>query len=60
MIAQFKGESRKDAIINHFSLDIVEEEDFFKYVEEMGYSENSEDAILESLVEMFRKNKDDK
>lgn len=60
MIAQFKGESRKDAIINHFSLDIVEEEDFFKYMEEMGYSENSEDAILESLVEMFRKNKDDK
>lgn len=54
MIVQFQGESRKDAIIHHFSLDIVEEEGFFQYIEEMGYDENSDDEILESLVVMYR------
>lgn len=54
MIVQFQGENRKDAIINHFSLDIEEEDEFFQYIEEMGYSEDSEDAILESLIVMYR------
>ena len=45
MIVQFQGEIRKDAIINHFSLDI-EEEEFFQYIEKMGYSEDSEDDIF--------------
>lgn len=56
MITQFKGESRKEAIINHFSLDIEEEDQFFKYVTEMGYSIDDEDDVLESLHEMWLKN----
>jgi hypothetical protein len=54
MIVQFQGENRKDAIINHFSLDIEEEDEFFQYLEEMGYDENSDDEILESLIVMYR------
>ena len=57
MIVQFSGEDRRDAIINHFSLDIEEEEAFFAYIEEMGYTIDSDDVILENLVEMWRKNK---
>ena len=54
MIVQFQGEIRKDAIINHFSIDIEEEEEFFQYIEKMGHSEDSEDDILESLIVMYR------
>ena len=57
MIAQFRGETRKESIINHFSLDIEEEEGFFQYLEEMGYDENSDDEILESLIIMYRDEK---
>jgi hypothetical protein len=58
MIVQFNGENRKDAIINHFSLDVSQEVSFFEYIQDMGYDENSDDDILESLMEMWRKNLD--
>jgi hypothetical protein len=54
MIVQFSGEDRKDAIVNHFSLDIVEEEQFMAYIEEMGYSIDDEDDIIEHLCQMWR------
>lgn len=57
MIAQFSGETREEAIINHFSLELEEEEPFFEYVKSMGYSIDSEDEILESLIVMFRETK---
>lgn len=53
MIIQFQGEDRMQAIVNHFSLDIEEEEDFIEYIESMGYSIDSEDEILENLHQMF-------
>jgi len=55
MIAQFQGEDRRESIVNHFSLDIEEEEDFFIYIEAMGYNEDSPDEILENLIVMWRK-----
>jgi hypothetical protein len=54
-IAQFSGETRKESIINHFSLDLEEEVYFFKYIEALGYDENSSDELLTSLHEMFIK-----
>lgn len=56
MIVQFSGETREEAIINHFSLDLEEEEQFFKYIIEMGYTIDSADEILENLIEMMRAN----
>lgn len=53
MIVQFKGESRKQAIVNHFSLDIEDEESFFKYIKEMGYSIDDNDDLIESLHDMW-------
>lgn len=55
MIAQFQGEDRRESIVNHFSLDLEEEDLFFEYIESMGYSIDSEDEILESLHKMFNK-----
>ena len=56
MITQFKGETRKQAIINHFSLDISEEQAFLKYIKAMGYTIDSEDSIIEGLHEMWESN----
>lgn len=56
MITQFKGESRKQAIANHFSLDINEEKAFFKYITDMGYEIGASDDIIESLHEMWNNN----
>lgn len=56
MIAQFKGETRKQAIVNHFSLDISEEEQFFKYLSDMGYTVDADDETIESLHEMWEEN----
>lgn len=56
MIVQFQGETREQAIVNHFSLDLEEEEGFFKYLESMGYSIDSEDEVIESLISMYRAN----
>jgi len=53
MIPRFQGETREDSIINHFSLDIVEEVTFFEYIEEMGYSIDDSDDLIESLHKMF-------
>jgi len=53
MITQFQGEDRKDAIVNHFSLDIDEEDCFFEFIQEMGYSMDDSDEIIESLHKMF-------
>jgi hypothetical protein len=55
MIVQFKGETREEAIINHFSLDMEEEDLFMQYISEMGYTINDSDEVIESLHEMFRK-----
>lgn len=54
MIVQFSGEDRKDAIVNHFSLDIVEEDLFLGYVKEMGYSIDDDDEIIENPCSMWR------
>lgn len=54
MIVQFSGEDRREAIVNHFSLDIVEEDAFFDYVNVMGYTIEDEDEIIENLVKMWR------
>lgn len=43
MIVQFSGETREEAIVNHFSLDIVEEDLFLAYIKQMGYSIDDED-----------------
>jgi hypothetical protein len=59
MIVQFSGESREDAIVNHFSLDIEGERLFLAYIKEMGYSIDDDDAIIENLCQMWRKNRDD-
>ncbi len=56
MITQFKGEDRKDAIVNHFSLDIVGEESFFDYLASLGYTVNDDDEIIESVYDMWEKN----
>jgi len=53
MIPRFQGETREDSIINHFSLDIVEEVTLFEYIEEMGYSIDDSDDLIESLHKMF-------
>jgi len=53
-ITQFQGESRRDAIVNHFSLDLEEEYEFFHFIEEMGYDENAPDVIITSLHEIFK------
>jgi len=57
MITQFNGESRKDAIINHFSLDIEEENGFLEYIEFMGYTVEADDEKIESLYSMWDKHK---
>jgi len=56
MITQFSGETREQAIINHFSLDMIEEEAFLKYIKEMGYTIDAEDSIIEGLHEMWESN----
>jgi hypothetical protein len=53
MITQFNGESRRDAIINHFSLDSIEEGRFFLYIKHMGYTIDAEDEIIENLHKMW-------
>lgn len=53
-IVQFSGENRYDAIVNHFSLDIVEEENFFNYLKEMGYTIDEEDDVITHLIQMWR------
>lgn len=55
MITQFQGEDRKEAIANHFSLDLDEEELFFEFIEKMGYTVDDEDSIIESLNVMWLK-----
>jgi len=52
-ITQFQGESRRDAIINHFSLDIEEECRFFLYIKHMGYTIDADDEIIENLHQMW-------
>lgn len=55
-ITQFKGETRKQAIVNHFSLDMTEEDSFLKYIKDMGYTVDSDDDVIEGLHEMWEKN----
>jgi hypothetical protein len=56
-ITQFSGEDRKTAIINHFSLDIEEENIFFNFIKDMGYTVDIEDEILESLYIACKRDK---
>ena len=46
---QFPGETDWDSIVNHYSLDIVEEEDYYQYVKEQGHDKDTELGILLSL-----------
>ncbi len=55
-ITQFQGEDRRDAIVNHYGLDMVEEESFFEALEQMGYSENSTDNEIESAHVIWKHN----
>lgn len=55
-ITQFQGESRERAIVNHFGFDIIEEEQFLKYIVDMGYTIDADDETIESLHEMWNKN----
>lgn len=56
-ITQFPGEHRQLSIINHFSLDIEEEAIFFTFIKEMGYTEDAEDEIIESLYIACKRDK---
>lgn len=56
MITQFQGESRKQAIVNHFSLDIDEERQFISYIGHMGYTIDADDDIIENLHHMWEEN----
>lgn len=58
MITQFQGESRKQAIVNHFSLDVEEERQFISYIGHMGYTIDSDDDIIENLHSMWEKQND--
>ncbi len=49
MTVQFAGESNWDVIVNHNSLDIVEEEEFGKFVIAHGHNKESELHILEAI-----------
>jgi len=53
-ITQFNGESRRDAIVNHFSLDVEVEDGFFEFIKELGYDEDDSDEMIESLYEIFK------
>lgn len=52
-IVQFQGETRRDAIINHFSMDLEDEYRFFEFIQDMGHDENAPDEIIISLWEIF-------
>lgn len=56
MITQFKGETRKQAIVSHFSLDIDEERQFISYIGHMGYTIDADDDIIENLHQMWEEN----
>lgn len=58
-MVQFSGETRREAIVNHYSLDIEEEESFISYIEEMGYHIEDEDELIENLYKMWLR-RDDK
>ena len=52
-IVQFSGESRREAIVNHLSLDIEEEDEFFGFISELGYSEDDPDEYIISLHALY-------
>lgn len=54
-ITQFSFETRKQSIINHFSLDIEEEDSFFDFITHLGYDENSDDETIINLHDMWEK-----
>lgn len=53
-LVQFPGESEWTAIINHFGLDIVEEDELEQYIIEQGHSKESEIGILLSLYQAWK------
>lgn len=59
MLTQFKGENRKNAVIEYYVLDVEEEESFFDFIKEMGYTVDDEDRIINGLYKMWRDKNDD-
>lgn len=54
MITQFEGETHRDAIVNHFGLDMEEEESFFDFIGENGYViDDIPDDVLIHLYDAF-------
>ena len=49
LTVQFRGENDWDAIINHWSLSIDEEEEFIAYIEGCGHGKMSQLEHLETL-----------
>ncbi len=47
---QFPGESDWDAIIHHYSLDIVEEQEFLNYIKNAKFTK---EASLEELEKLY-------
>ena len=55
-IVLFSGESREEAIVSHLGLDIEEEDLFFAYIANMGYTIDDNDEIIDSLYKMWQSN----
>jgi hypothetical protein len=53
-ITKFAGETRFDAIVNHFNLDIVEEDEFFNFLRDKGMGVYSDDEELEEAYKEFQ------
>lgn len=56
MIVELPSEDRWDAIVNHFSLDTMEEDEFLAYIGKMGYTIDADDEIIENLHDMWENN----
>jgi NTP pyrophosphatase (non-canonical NTP hydrolase) len=54
-IAQFNGESRYDAVVSHFGLDIEEEHSFVSFLGEQNETVYSNDEILSALYSDWNK-----
>jgi len=49
LTVQFQGESDWDAVINHWSLTIVEEDEFLDYIKGRGHGKHTQLELLETL-----------
>lgn len=55
-ITHFPGATRWENIVNHFGLDMIEEDQFLKYISDMGYFVESDDETIENLHQMWEEN----